>query len=118
MTLNMGTAAYMAPETSSISGFARDFSRSTDEIRIARDVNIDTSEKERLLAQNHATAVNAVDLSCGPHSSFAASVASDNAAQTHTKLAPKVGMDESRCRRAAHEACARTHSSHFLPSFV
>ena len=104
MTLNMGTAAYMAPETSSISGFARDFSRKTDEIRIARDADMDQSEKERLLAQNHATAVNAVDLSCSSYSSFAVSVASDNAAKTNTKLAPKVNVDASRCR------CARTRS--------
>ena len=96
MTLNMGTAAYMAPETSSIYGFARDFSRATDEIRIARDVNMDQSEKERLLAKNHATAVNAVDLSCSSHSSFAVSVITDTAAQTKTKLATKVSIGGSR----------------------
>ena len=97
MTMNMGTAAYMAPETSSISCFARDFSRSSEEIRIARDVNTDRTEKERMLAENHEAAVNSVNLSCSPDSSFTARPVTNNVtAQTKTKLAPKVSIGESR----------------------
>ena len=64
MTINMGTAAYMAPEISSLSVWARDFSRDTKEINIAMDGRTDSIEKHKLLAQNHAKTLNGLDLSC------------------------------------------------------
>ena len=80
MTKNMGTAAYMAPELTSLTDYARDFSQPTPYLDPDQ-----RDEREHALASQHVQAMSEFDLSSTdptPHS-----VRSNS---TDQNLAPKV----------------------------
>ena len=92
MTLNLGTAAYMAPELSSLTKWVEKFG--TDEqTDVLEDSRMDHQEKENVLADNQIEAINSFDLSVSPKSSWKSSRGSyraEDAVRTSRDLASKV----------------------------
>ena len=90
MTLNLGTAAYMAPELSSLTKWVRKFG-TDDDTDVLNNSSMGHQEKENVLADKHIQAVNAFDLSIAkPSSDSHNSSCDDEAVRTSRDLAPKV----------------------------
>ena len=85
----MGTAAYMAPELTSLTNFVEDYSRNTLELKIADSATTKRSEKDRMLAEKHTSAVNAFELTEVPGTHHG-EIVDQSAYRTKRDLAPKV----------------------------
>ena len=97
MTTNMGTAAYMAPEMTSLVAYATDFPVQCDkELAFRNNVHqLDADQKIQELLVRHTAAIGQFDLSSTPRSPNSASNRSNSASDSsivHTPrdLAPKV----------------------------
>ena len=100
MTMNMGTAAYMAPELTSLVAYATDFPVQCEkELALHNKAQkLDVDQQRQELALQHAAAIEQFDLSStpSPKSSLDSnldSASNDGSLVVHTPrdLAPKVG---------------------------
>ena len=93
MTLNLGTAAYMAPELSSLTNWVTQFGTDDTDTDVLQDARMNHREKENVLADKHIEALNGFDLSSAQPSSdsHGSSRSRDNSAVRTTRdLASKV----------------------------
>merc|ERR1719331_200244 len=97
MTTNMGTAAYMAPEMTSLVAYASDFPVQCDkELAFRNNVKLplDADQKTQELALQHVVAIEQFDLSSTPRPKprpeSQASTNSSSSVHTPRDLAPKV----------------------------
>ena len=96
MTTNMGTAAYMAPELTSLIDFATEFPVQCEkELRLHNKVlPFDADQETKELALHHSAAIEQFDLSSTPRPKprpeSQASTNSSSSVHTPRDLAPKV----------------------------
>ena len=91
MTLNLGTAAYMAPELSSLTKWVSKFGTDDNDVDVVENASMGHQEKESILAGKHIEAVNSFDLSSTKPSTSGSQSAShgDDAVRTSKDLASK-----------------------------
>ena len=92
MTLNLGTAAYMAPELSSLTKWVTKFGTDDNDADVVENPSMGKQEKENIIADKHIDAVNKFDLSSAKPSTSGSHSAShdDDAVRTSRGLASKV----------------------------